>query len=68
MLEASAMTAYDRGCVSLLKVRLSKVKHEFLSCSSYKRFIVVPDLTRLNLDLHVPPLDIMILPKSHKRL
>lgn len=60
MLEASAMTAYDRGCISLLKVRLSKVKHELLSCcSSYKQFVDVPDLTRLNLDLHVPPLDIM---------
>ena len=61
MLEAAeAMTAYDRGCVSLLKVRLGNVKHELLSCcSSYKRFVDLPDLTCLNLDLHVPPLDNM---------
>ena len=56
--ESENMTAYDRGCVSLLKVRLSKVKQELHSCCfSYEQHVDVPDLTSLNLDLHVPPLD-----------
>ena len=49
--ESENMTAYDRGCVSLLKVRLSKVKEELHSCC-YERHVDVPDLTSLNLDLH----------------
>lgn len=58
--ESETITAYDRGCVSLLKVRLSKVKKELLSCcSSYEQHVDVPDLSSLNLDLHVPPLDNM---------
>lgn len=58
--ESETMTAYDRGCISLLKVRLSKVKGELHSCCfSYEQHVDVPDLTSLNLDLHVPPLDNM---------
>lgn len=58
--ESETMTAYDRGCDSLLKVWLSKVKEQLLSCCcSYEQHVDVPDLTSLNLDLHVPPLDNM---------
>ena len=58
--ESETMSAYDRGCVSLLKVRLSKVKEELLlCCSSYEQHADIADLTSLNLDLHVPPLDNM---------
>lgn len=60
-LEASeAKTAYDNGCIALLKVRLCNIEQELLSCcSSYNQFVDVPDLTSLSLDMHVPPLDSM---------
>ena len=67
--ESETMTAYDRGCVSLLKVRLSKVKEQLLSCCcSYEQHVDVPDLTSLNLDLHVPPLDNMDFIQEHQEL
>ena len=60
--EPETMTAYDRGCVSMLKVWLSKVKEQLLSCCcSYEQHVDVPDLTSLNLDLHVPPLEELII-------